>query len=193
MKKFVVLTAILFLFCIKLAIAAPSVQLDPASCVKAGDSYDVIGEKLVGKNWVHYQNFMKICRVDALSGKLALFVYTLDMNDPSVVPYKNGKPFDIVNDVGPPDEFPLPGLIDTRDKLIGVLPVQIYASMPQSVQISFLDWRGNFPFRIAFHIVDPTESAPFSPYCPPALIWHPSSQSYVEAKGNFFGTCPSRP
>jgi hypothetical protein len=117
-------------------------------------------------------------------------VYTLDINDPNVVPYKNGKPFDIINDAGPPDEFPLPGLIDARRRLVGSLPVQIYSSAPQSIHISFLDWRENFPFRIAFRVIDPTVSAPFSPYCPPPLIWRPSLQNYVEAKGDFFGDCP---
>jgi len=105
LTKFVISTALVFLCCIKLAIAAPGVQLDPASCVTAGHSYDVIGEKLIGANWVHYQNFMKICPVDALPGKPALFVYALDVNNPDAVAYTNGKPFDMVNDLGPPTHF----------------------------------------------------------------------------------------
>jgi hypothetical protein len=105
------------------------------------------------------------------------------------VPYKNGKPFDIINDAGPPDEFPLPVLIDTHRKLIGSLPIQIYTSVPQSVRILFLDWRGSFPFKIAFYVIDPTESAPFSPYCPPPLIWYSARHEYVEETGDFFAKC----
>lgn len=190
MIKHVASTTVIFLCCAKLAMAAPSVRLDAGTCIKAGDSYDVIGEKLVGTNWAHYQNFMEICPVDAPSGKPALFVYTLDMNNPGVVPYKNGKPFDTVNDVGPPDAFPLPGLIDARHILIGSLPVQIYASVPQSVQVTFLDWKGDFPSKIAFHVIDPTEGAPFSLYCPPPMIWDAKRQEFFEAKGSFYGHCP---
>ncbi len=173
--------------------AAQEVVLDPAVCMKAPVTDNRLGQKVVGRNWPRYETYMKICPVDGWAGKPALFVYTLDLNDPNVVPYKNGKPFDMVNDVGPPDAFPLPGLIDTRQKLVGSLPIQIYASVPQSVQISFLDWRGGFPYRIAFHVVDPTAGAPFSPYCPPPLIWHSDEHTYVEAKGEFYSKSSGHP
>jgi len=83
----------------------------------------------------------------------------------------------------------LPGLIDARHRLIGSLPIQIYASAPQSVRIKFLDWKGSFPFRVTFHVIDPTEGAPGSPSCPPPLKWQPDEQKYVEAPGDFYGKC----
>jgi hypothetical protein len=193
MIKFIVATEAILLCAISAAVAGPRHQLDISSCVKTDASYDIIGQTLIGKNWSQDRNFMQICPIDAAPGKPILFVYALDTNDPNVVPYKNGKPFDIINDLGPPDPFPLPRLIDTRHRVIGMLPVQVYASAPQSVSITFSSWTRGFPFKISVHVVDPTVAAPLSPYCPPPLIWHPAEHKYVEAKGDFYSKCGAVP
>jgi hypothetical protein len=191
MRSLAFVAMIFFCVC-RAALALPTIQLNTADCHKSNFAFSRDVQKLLGKNWLHYQPYMNICLVRTSSGSVALSILALSMpeaDQANDLLWLNGKRWNSQSDGFPYDAIPLPIILDDNNRPIGTLPEQVFLEVPQSSEVRFSDWLNNFPQRISLYIVDPTESAPHSPYCPPPLVWNPEQHRYIQMKGDDYGAC----
>jgi hypothetical protein len=140
-------------------------RLNPEDCVPLGKEVVI---KQLPKVWHKYVEFIELCKLNPKKeseAKVSIISILFDN-------YNNNK---FVAEQYINDNFPLPLIVDTNYRQLGVLPEQLQNDEPGSVDLFFGKYFSGTPSEIRIDVENPAVSGDYYYY---PLVWNKKTSSY---------------